>query len=29
VAQEMGFTTGNFERRPIEGLVKFHTNSLK
>jgi N-acetylglucosamine kinase-like BadF-type ATPase len=29
VAHEMGFTTGNFERRPIEGLVKFHTNSLK
>lgn len=29
VAQEMGFTVGNFERRPIEGLVKFHTNSLK
>jgi len=25
VAQEMGFTVGNFERRPIEGLVAFHT----
>ncbi len=28
VAQEMGFTVGNFERRPIEGLVAFHTNNL-
>lgn len=25
VAQEMGFKTGNFERRPIEGLVSYHT----
>jgi len=25
VAQEMGFTVGNFERRPIEGLVAYHT----
>lgn len=25
VAKEFGFKTGNFERRPIEGLVKFHT----
>ena len=25
VAQEYGFTVGNFERRPIEGLVKYHT----
>lgn len=25
VAEEMGFKTGNFERRPIEGLVTFHT----
>ena len=28
VADEMGFTVGNFERRPIEGLVSFHTDSL-
>jgi N-acetylglucosamine kinase-like BadF-type ATPase len=28
VAQEMGFTVGNFERRPIEGLVPFHTKNL-
>ena len=28
VAKEMGFTVGNFERRPIEGLVKFHTEGL-
>ena len=28
VAQEMGFVAGNFERRPIEGLVAFHTNKL-
>jgi N-acetylglucosamine kinase-like BadF-type ATPase len=28
VAQDMGFTIGNFERRPIEGLVKFHTKGL-
>ncbi len=28
VAQEMGFTVGNFERRPIEGLVAFHTKNL-
>jgi len=26
VAKELGFKVGNFERRPIEGLVKFHTN---
>lgn len=26
VAQEMGFTVGNFERRPIEGLMSFHAN---
>lgn len=25
VADEMGFKVGNFERRPIEGLVAFHT----
>ncbi|MFD1162369.1 MULTISPECIES: BadF/BadG/BcrA/BcrD ATPase family protein [Hwangdonia] len=29
VAEEMGFRTGNFERRPIDGLVAFHTNNLK
>lgn len=29
VAQELGFTVGNFARRPIEGLVKFHTDNLK
>ncbi|HEX9601568.1 MAG TPA: BadF/BadG/BcrA/BcrD ATPase family protein [Mariniflexile sp.] len=28
VAQEMGFTVGVFERRPIEGLVAFHTKNL-
>lgn len=28
VAQEMGFTVGNFERRPIEGLVSFHTKNM-
>lgn len=28
VAKEMGFTAGNFERRPIEGLVAFHTKHL-
>ncbi|WNH10107.1 N-acetylglucosamine kinase [Thalassobellus suaedae] len=28
VAEEMGFTVGNFERRPIEGLVGFHTKDL-
>ena len=27
VAEEMGFTVGNFERRPIEGLVSFHTDA--
>ena len=25
VAEELGFKVGNFERRPIEGLVVFHT----
>lgn len=29
VAKEMGFTVGNFVRRPIDGLVAFHTNQLK
>ena len=28
VADELGFTVGNFERRPIEGLVTYHTNHL-
>lgn len=28
VANEMGFTVGNFERRPIEGLVSYHSNKL-
>ena len=28
VANEMGFTLGNIERRPIEGLVAFHTSKL-
>lgn len=28
VAEEMGFKTGNFVRRPIEGLVAYHTKSL-
>lgn len=28
VAQEMGFVVGNVERRPIEGLVAFHTKGL-
>lgn len=29
VAEELGFTVGNFERRPIEGLVTYHVNQLK
>jgi N-acetylglucosamine kinase-like BadF-type ATPase len=29
VSDEMGFKVGNFERRPIEGLVAFHTKALK
>ncbi|WP_142785944.1 N-acetylglucosamine kinase [Changchengzhania lutea] len=29
VAQEMDFNVGNFERRPIDGLVSFHTKNLK
>jgi len=29
VGEEMGFKVGNFERRPIEGLVAFHTKNLK
>ncbi len=28
VGEEMGFTVGNFERRPIEGLVAYHTKNL-
>lgn len=28
VAKEMGFKTGAFERRPIEGLVRYHTHYL-
>ncbi len=28
IAEEMGFTTGNFVRRPIEGLVAYHTKKL-
>jgi N-acetylglucosamine kinase-like BadF-type ATPase len=28
VADEIGFTVGNFERRPIEGLVSYHSNNL-
>lgn len=29
VAQEFGFKVGNFQRRPIEGLVSYHTRRLK
>jgi N-acetylglucosamine kinase-like BadF-type ATPase len=29
VANEMGFTVGNFIKRPIEGLVTYHTKKLK
>lgn len=28
-AEEMGFKVGNFERRPIEGLVAYHLKQLK
>lgn len=28
VGKEMGFTVGNFERRPIEGLVSYHIKNL-
>ncbi|MEM6515238.1 MAG: BadF/BadG/BcrA/BcrD ATPase family protein [Bacteroidota bacterium] len=28
VADKMGFKVGNFARRPIEGLVKYHTSKL-
>lgn len=29
VGEEMGFKVGNFERRPIEGLVKYHAHNLQ
>lgn len=29
VAEEMGFTAGNFVRRPIEGLVEYHSRKFK
>ena len=29
VGEEMGFKVGVFERRPIEGLVKYHTHNLQ
>ena len=28
VAEEMGFVVGNFKRRPIDGLIPFHTKNL-
>jgi len=28
VGKELGFTVGNFQRRPIEGLVNFHISNL-
>lgn len=28
VAKEMGYTVGNFQRRPIEGLVDYHIKNL-
>lgn len=28
IAKEMNFIVGNFERRPIEGLVKYHIDNL-
>ncbi len=28
VAEEMGFTVGNFVRRPIEGLVSYHAKNI-
>ncbi|AXT20138.1 N-acetylglucosamine kinase [Flavobacteriaceae bacterium AU392] len=28
IAKEMNFVVGNFERRPIEGLVKYHVDNL-
>jgi N-acetylglucosamine kinase-like BadF-type ATPase len=29
VGEELGFIVGNFERRPIEGLLKYHTKKIK
>ncbi|RXJ51136.1 N-acetylglucosamine kinase [Gelidibacter gilvus] len=29
IAEEMGFTAGNFVRRPIEGLVGYHTRKFQ
>ncbi|MDX1277549.1 N-acetylglucosamine kinase [Oceanihabitans sediminis] len=29
VANEMGFSLGNIEKRPIEGLLKYHINNIK
>jgi len=29
IAKEFGFKVGNFQRRPIEGLVSYHTKKLK
>tara|TARA_R110000868_G_scaffold67158_4_gene199644 strand:+ start:2556 stop:3419 length:864 start_codon:yes stop_codon:yes gene_type:complete len=29
VASQMGFTVGNFERRPIEGLMTYHSKKLQ
>jgi N-acetylglucosamine kinase-like BadF-type ATPase len=29
VAAEMGYAVGNFERRPIEGLMSYHARTLK
>lgn len=29
VAQEYGFTVGNFQRRPIEGLADYHVRQIK
>ena len=29
VAEEMGFKVGVFERRPIEGLVSYHSHNLQ
>ena len=29
IAQEYGFTVGNFQRRPIEGLAEYHTRKIE
>jgi hypothetical protein len=29
IAKEFNFKVGNFARRPIEGLVSYHTKNLK